>query len=136
MKMKHAATGLALLVLFTWAAPGAAQQQPEATRADSVRADVEQIVEQSGVVPALEQLATVAGPELERALDQLATTLGTLATRIAEDPELRTSAVRAARGMADVAAALVVEQADALQEALRTAADRLEAMAGAREPRN
>lgn len=106
-------------------APAAGAQQPAPRGAAGVRADVETVVERSGVREALESVGAAAAPELERTLEQLAGTLGALATRIAADPELRLSAARAATGLADVAHVAIIEQAGALQELLRAAAERL-----------
>lgn len=131
--MKHL-TAAAGLLLILGADPVAAQQAPDRTAADAA-ARIEKTIEQSGVVPALEALATSVTPELERTADQLATTLSALADRIARDPELRASALRAARGMVDVAEVAVVEQTSVLQQVLREAADRLEAIAASRERR-
>lgn len=114
--------------VFTVAAPAAAQQAPAEPR------PVETVIEESGIVPALEAAAAAASPELERALGELATSLGRIAGRLAADDELRTSTVRAAQGMAEVAEATLVQQAAVLQELLRDLADRLEVMAADRKP--
>jgi hypothetical protein len=96
----------------------AAAVQPAAVAADST---------------AVQQLQTIArdsirvhvSPELQRSLDELAATLDRLGRRIANDPELRTSAVRTAQSLVSVAQIVVVQQADVLQEALKAAAERL-----------
>jgi hypothetical protein len=132
--MKYAVATFALLLVLAAAAPAAAQQPP-ATRAETVRVEIEEIVERSGVIAALEALAEAIAPELERTVEQLTGTLDALATRVANDPELRASAVRAARGGVEVAEAVVVEQTTVLQEALRALAERLEELAAARERR-
>jgi hypothetical protein len=129
--MRIVAGAFALLPLLLVAAPAAAQQE----RAGSARAEMEQVIERSGVVPAVEALGAALGPELERTAEQLAATLNAVVSRLAADPELRASALRAARGAVDVAEVAVVEQAGALQEALKAAAERLEAIAKAREQR-
>ncbi|MGH7449163.1 MAG: hypothetical protein ACRELT_16440 [Longimicrobiales bacterium] len=131
--MKHVIGGLAALLVMAAAQPAAAQQDP---KPEQPTRSVEEVVESSGIVPALEAVAASATPELERALGQLAQTLAVLASRIAADPELRSSAVRAGRGMAEVAEAAVIEQSSALQDALRDLADRLEEMAKERESRD
>jgi hypothetical protein len=64
-------------------------------------------------------------PELER----IAESVGRLALRVSEDPELRRSAVRAALGVVDVAEVVVVEQMEVLRDALGDAARELERMA-------
>jgi hypothetical protein len=124
------AGGLVALVLAA-PAPLAAQQSQDPARDTSVR--IEQALEESGIVPALETLAAAATPELERTIADLAASLAGLADRIGRDPELRASANRAARGMVDVAAVVVTEQAGILQQVLREAADRLEAASRQRD---
>jgi hypothetical protein len=114
-------------------APAPAQQAPTEKR--DTRAELDRIVEQSGVVEAMEAVGAAVAPELERTMEALAESLNTLARRVAQDPELRSSALRAARGAVDVAEVAVVEQASVLQELLRAAADRIEAAAAAREGR-
>jgi hypothetical protein len=109
------------------AAPAAAQQA--AARADTTRIDVERIVEESGLLPALEAVVAAATPELERTLEQLTQSLNALVQRVADDPELRAAAVRAARGGVEVAEVVVTEQTSVLVEALRAAAERIEAAA-------
>jgi hypothetical protein len=132
--MKHLAAGAGLLFVLASAGPVAAQQTPDRGVTDAATR-IEQTIERSGVVPALEALATSVTPELERTVDELAATLNVLADRTARDPELRASATRAARGMVDVAEVVVVEQTSVLQQILREAADRLETIAAARERR-
>jgi SAM-dependent MidA family methyltransferase len=131
--MKHVVGGLAALLVMAAAQPVAAQQKPKP--AEPTRS-VEDVVESSGIVPALEAVAASPTPELERALGQLAEALTVVAARIAADPELRSSAARAGRGMAEVAEAAVIEQSSALQDALRDLADRLEQIAKERESRD
>jgi hypothetical protein len=123
---------LAVLLVLGVAAPVAAQDAPKPAPATSI----DEAIERSGIVPALEAIAAAATPELERALGQLATTLGERANRIARDPELRASAVQAARGATEVAELVVIEQSSALQEALRRIADRIDELAAARERRD
>jgi hypothetical protein len=135
VKMKKAA-GVAVLLLALSAGHAAAQRAPADPRAGTVRTEVEEIVERSGVIPALEALAEAVAPELERTAEQLTVTLNALARRIAEDPELRASALRAARSGVEVAETVVLEQTTTLQEALRALAERLEARAAARQTLN
>jgi hypothetical protein len=130
--MKQVMAGAAALLVLAMGNPAAAQQTPKPAEP---HASVEQAVEASGLVPALEALAAAAAPELERTMEQLTTTFNVLATRIAEDAELRASAARAARGLAEVAESAVVEHAVTLQEALRALADRIEARTATRDRR-
>jgi hypothetical protein len=133
--MKNAA-GVAVLLLALSAGHAAAQRAPADPRTGTVRTEVEEIVERSGVIPALEALAEAVAPELERTAEQVTVTLNALARRIADDPELRASALRAARGGVEVAETVVLEQTTTLQEALRALAERLEARAAARQIQN
>jgi hypothetical protein len=117
--------GVLVLALLVAPAGAALAQQGAEPRPDGVRAEIEEIVERSGLRTAVDSLATASTPELERALGHFAATLEVLALRIAEDAELRASAVRAGEGLAEVAQVVVVEQSTALQAALRELADRL-----------
>lgn len=109
--------GGAVLAVLVSAAPGAAQVD--------AGAEIEDAVRRSGIVAAVEELASAAAPELER----IAESLGRLALRVSEDPELRRSALRAALGVVDVAEVVVVEQSAILREGLRDAAEQLGRMA-------
>jgi hypothetical protein len=122
--MKHFLALLTLLLAVAFAQPAAAQQAPGGS-VERIGEQMEKVVSGSGVVAALDSLATASAPELQRTLDELTATLNVFATRIANDPELRTSALRAAQGLLGVAQVAIVEQSDLLQEALRSAADRL-----------
>ena len=135
--MKPIIPPLAALFVLMAAQPAAAQQ--DTTRAEPLGSSeplrsVEQVIDSSGIIPAVEAIAASATPELERALGQLARSLSLIASRIAADPELRSSAARAGAGLAEVAEAVVVEHSGALQEALRQLADRLEERSREREP--
>lgn len=109
--------GLAAAAVLLAASPAAAQRGGTA-------ADIEDAVRGSGVVEAVEELAIVLGPELER----IAESVGRLALRISEDPELRRSALRAALGAAEIAEVVVVEHMEIVREALRDASEELERM--------
>jgi hypothetical protein len=122
--MKGITGGFALLLVFLASDPTAAQQRG-VERIDSIAASIEDVVDRSGIITALDSLAAAATPELERSLEQLAQSLEIVRSRIANDPELRASAIRAAQGLTDIAQVVVVEQSRVLQELLRAAADRL-----------
>jgi hypothetical protein len=66
-------------------------------------------------------------PELQKSLDDLAAAMQALATRIATDPELKAAAMHVASGFVTTAQQVVVEQSAVLQEALKTAGDRIAA---------
>jgi hypothetical protein len=64
-------------------------------------------------------------PELQKSLDDLAASVQALAHRIASDPQIRSDAMRVASGLVTTAQRVVTEQSVTLQEALKTAADRI-----------
>jgi hypothetical protein len=106
----------AAAVLLFGTAPAAAQQRSGAGP------EIEAAIERSGVIPAIEEVATAAAPELER----IAASIEALVRRVAEDPALRRSALRAAQGTVEVAEIIVVDHIELVREALREAAERLE----------
>lgn len=66
-------------------------------------------------------------PELQDALDDLAAAVQALARRITSDPELKAAAIQVASGLVTTAHQVVSEQSGVIQEALKTAADRISA---------
>jgi hypothetical protein len=134
--MKHYTAPFALLLALFLAGPAQAQRTG-GDSLDSLRAEVENVVTGSGVVAALDSIAAASTPELQRTLDQLASTLNVFAARIAGDAELRSSALRAAQGLLGVAQVAVVQHADTLEEALRAASERIATLpeAGGQTPR-
>jgi hypothetical protein len=94
-------------------------------RGVGVTGELERVLDESGVVSALDSIAETAAPVLDETLSQLSMALGDLATRVASDPELRRSAVAAAQGIAELTSSLVTENAEVIQEVLRKAADEL-----------
>ena len=64
-------------------------------------------------------------PELKRSLDELAKAVESLALRIVNDPNLRTAALQVATGVVSTTQQVLAEQSDVIQEALKTAADRI-----------
>jgi hypothetical protein len=66
-------------------------------------------------------------PELQKSLDELAASVQALARRIANDPEIRSDAIRVASGLVNTTQRVVAEQSVVIQEALKTAADRIAA---------
>jgi hypothetical protein len=66
-----------------------------------------------------------ASPELQKALDSLAAAVQALAVRVATDPQLRMAAIQVASGFVLTAQQVVTEHSDVLQEALKTAAERI-----------
>ena len=66
-------------------------------------------------------------PELQKSLDELAAAVQALALRIASDPELKAAAMQVASGFVNTAQQVVTEQSVVLQDALKTAAERIAA---------
>jgi hypothetical protein len=72
-------------------------------------------------------------PELQKSLDELAAAVQALALRIASDPELKAAAMQVASGFVNTAQQVVTEQSGVIQEALKTAADRISAQSDQRQ---
>jgi hypothetical protein len=66
-------------------------------------------------------------PELEKALEDLAAAVQALALKIASDPQIKAAAMQVASGAVTTAQQVVAEQSVAIQEALKTAAERISA---------
>lgn len=66
-------------------------------------------------------------PELQKALDDLAASVQALAHRITSDPQIRSDAMRVASGLVTTTQRVVAEQSVVIQDALKTAADRIAA---------
>ena len=66
-------------------------------------------------------------PELQKSLDDLAAAVQALAKRIASDPEIKTAAMNVASGFVTTAQQVIAEQSVAIEDALKTAAERINA---------
>ena len=66
-------------------------------------------------------------PELQKSLDDLAAAVQALAQRIASDPEIKTAAMNVASGFVLTAQQVIAEQSVAIEGALKTAAERINA---------
>jgi len=108
-----------LLVLFACLATTSAArfQQPTSKSSAPARENV-----QRG-----DTLDIKPSPELQQALDDLAAAVQALARRITSDPELKAAAIQVASGLVTTAHQVVSEQSGVIQEALKTAADRISA---------
>jgi hypothetical protein len=106
-----------LLVLFAGlgATRAARSQQPTSK------------VPASGNLPIVDSdsLKLKPSPELQKSIEDLTVALQGLALRIASDPELKKAAMKVASGFVSTAQQVVTEQSVVLQEALKTAADRI-----------
>ena len=74
-------------------------------------------------------------PELQKSLEDLAKAVQSLAQRIADDPEIKAAAYHVASGVVNTAQQVIVEQSAAIQQALKTAAERISAAQSAPPPR-
>ena len=107
-----------LLVLFAAVAASAARsQQPPGKSSGShkVRAQVD------------DSVRFMPSPELQKSLEDLAASVQALAQRIASDPKIRSDAMRVASGLVSTTQRVVTEQSVVIQDALKTAADRIAA---------
>jgi len=66
-------------------------------------------------------------PELQKSLEDLAAALQALGQRIANDPQIRSAAMQVASGAVTTAQQVLAEQSVHIQDALKTAADRISA---------
>ncbi|HJQ55159.1 MAG TPA: hypothetical protein VJ825_15065 [Gemmatimonadaceae bacterium] len=66
-------------------------------------------------------------PELQRSLEDLARAVQALAQRITSDPEIKAAAVNVASGLVTTTQQVVAEESVAIQQVLKTAADRISA---------
>ena len=108
-----------LLVLFAaFAAASAARSQQPAGKPAKPPATRAQVDDSVKFRPS---------PELQKSLDDLAASLQALAHRVASDPQIRSDAMRVASGLVTTAQHVVTEQSVVLQDALKTAADRIAA---------
>jgi len=76
-------------------------------------------------VPLGDSLDLKPSPELQKALDELGAAVQALALRVANDPQLRAAALQVATGFVVTAQQVVTDNAIVIQEALKTAADRI-----------
>jgi len=66
-------------------------------------------------------------PELQKSLEDLAAALQAVGQRIASDPQIRAAAMQVASGAVTTAQQVVAEQSVHIEEALKTAAERISA---------
>jgi uncharacterized membrane protein YccC len=114
--MKRIALLLVLIAGFA-ATSAARSQQPTAKAPAPARKTVQQE----------DSLKLKPSPELQKSLDDLAAAVQALALRIASDPELKAAALKVASGFVNTAQQVVVEQSVVVQDALKTAAERIAA---------
>ncbi|HST08604.1 MAG TPA: hypothetical protein VLJ83_10550, partial [Gemmatimonadaceae bacterium] len=93
----------------------ARSQQPDTPSRSKARATAE------------DSVSFKPSPELQKSLEDLARAVQTLALRIASDPEIKSAAVNVASGFVNTAQQVVAEQSVAIEQALKTAADRISA---------
>ena len=106
---------LLVLVLGLAAASAARSQQPAnepAAKSKAARADTVEFK---------------PSPELQKSLDDLAAAVQALAKRIASDPQIKAAAMQVASGAVTTAQQVISEQSVHIQDALKTAAERISA---------
>lgn len=106
---------LLVLVLGLAAASAARSQQPGRTPSTTQNDKVADTVDFK------------PSPELEKSLADLAAAIQSLAQRIANDPQIKAAAIQVASGAVTTAQQVVTEQSVHIQEALKTAAERISA---------
>jgi len=116
---------LFVLIAGLAATPVARSQQPGSKTPTSGKHDAQ--VDDS--------LKFKASPELQKSLDDLAAAMQALALRIANDPEIKAAAIHVASGLVNTATQVVTEQSVVIQEALKTAGERIAAAQSAPHPR-
>jgi predicted transcriptional regulator len=102
------------LAAFTLALPLAAQEQSGKPGAKS-----------GTTIELSDSVDFKLSPELKKSLDELALAVQALAIRVVTDPQVRAAAIQVASGFVVTAQQVVTEQSVALQEALKTAAERI-----------
>ena len=108
-----------LLVLFAClATTSAARSQQPTSKSPSPGKESVQRADTLDIKPS---------PELQQSLDDLAAAVQALAHRITSDPELKAAALQVATGLVTTAHQVVTEQSVVIQEALKTAAERISA---------
>ena len=105
---------LVAFAAFMLALPLAAQAQTESSAANAGK-----------TIQLRDSLELKPSPELQKSLDALAAAVQALAIRVATDPELRMAAIQVASGFVLTAQQAVVENSRVIQEALKTAAERI-----------
>ena len=113
---------LFVLVAGLVAASAARSQQPVTSRAKAA-------------TPAKDSVVFKPSPELQKSLDQLAASIQALAQRIATDPEIKTAAMNVASGFVITAQQVLVEQSGVIEDALKKAAQQINAQKDQLGPR-
>jgi ABC-type glycerol-3-phosphate transport system substrate-binding protein len=104
---------LMVLVLGLAAASAARSQQPSGEPTPKSKAQPRDTVDFK------------PSPELQKALEDLAAAVQSLALRIASDPQIKAAAMNVASGAVTTAQQVVSEQSVHIQEALKTASERI-----------
>ena len=77
--------------------------------------------------PVSDTVSLKPSPELQKALEELAAAVQALAQKIASDPQIKAAAMQVASGAVTTAQQVVAEQSVAIQEALKSAAEKISA---------
>lgn len=78
-------------------------------------------------VRAADSVSFKPSPELQKSLEDLAQAMQSLALKITTDPEIKAAAINVASGFVTTAQQVLTEQSDVIQQALKTAADKISA---------
>ncbi|MEO8908682.1 MAG: hypothetical protein ABI408_00435 [Gemmatimonadaceae bacterium] len=113
--IKKLALLLVLIAAFV-AASAARSQQPAEKTSDPVKR-----------AQSRDSVDLKISPELKKSLDDLAASVQALARRIANDPQIRSDAIRVASGLVTTAQHVVTEQSVVLEDALKNAAGKIAA---------
>ena len=74
-----------------------------------------------------DSVAFKPSPELQKSLEELAQAMQTLALKITTDPEVKAAAMNVASGFVSTAQQVLTEQSGVIQQALKTAAEKISA---------
>lgn len=115
---------LLMVLLIGLAATSAARSQQPSTKAPAAKSPTE----------IRDSVSFKPSPELQKSLEELAAAMQTLALRIVSDPQIKTAAVQVASGFVNTAQQVVAEQSVVIQDALKTAAERISSAQSAAVP--
>lgn len=102
----------------------------------SAQAPEEQSPKSAITIRQNDSLAIKASPELKKSLEELGAAVQALAIQIANDPQLRTAALQVATSFVNTAQQVVAENSGAIEEALKTAAERIASAEAKRKARS
>lgn len=105
-----------LVLLFGLASTSAARSQ-QPTSSPSAKLPVQ----------TTDSVSLKPSPELQKSLEDLAQAMQSLALKITSDPEIKAAAINVASGFVTTAQQVLTEQSGVIQQALKTAAEKISA---------